>query len=47
MQPAKILLIEDNEADVELLRFALDQQGEEFELEILSDGEAALQFIVK
>ena len=45
MQPAKILLIEDNEADIELFRFALDQQGEEYELEILSDGEAALQFV--
>ncbi|MEO8053324.1 MAG: hypothetical protein ABI833_23230 [Acidobacteriota bacterium] len=31
MQPAKILLIEDNEADIELFRFALDQQGEEYE----------------
>ena len=45
MQPATILRTEDNEADIEVFRFALDRQGEEYELEILSDGEAALQFV--
>lgn len=45
MQPARILAIDDNEADIELLRLALDQQEEDYELEILSDGEAALRFV--
>jgi CheY-like chemotaxis protein len=45
MRPARILVIEDNEADIELLRLALDQQEEDYELEILSDGEEALQFV--
>jgi CheY-like chemotaxis protein len=47
MPPAKILLIEDNDTDVTLLRYALDQQGEDYDLEILSDGEAALQFVAE
>ncbi len=38
MQPARILVIEDNEGDIDMLRFALDQQEEEYELEVLSDG---------
>lgn len=41
----RILLIEDNEIDIALLRHALDQNGHEYELEILSNGEAALAFI--
>src|SRR5216683_2131574 len=45
MQPAKILIIDDNEADILLLRNALDQQGEDYELEILIDGEEALRFV--
>jgi CheY-like chemotaxis protein len=45
MQPVRILIIEDNEADIRLLRFALDQQDEDYELEVLRDGEAALQFV--
>ena len=44
MQPAKILVIDDNEADILLLRDALDQQGANYELEILIDGEEALRF---
>ncbi len=31
-------MIEDNEGDIDMLRFALDQQEEEYELEVLSDG---------
>ena len=42
----KILVVEDNAADIELLRFALDRQGE-YELQILRDGEEALQFIAE
>jgi CheY-like chemotaxis protein len=45
MHPAKIVLIDDNEVDVTLFRYALDQQKEDYELEILSDGAAALQFV--
>ena len=45
MPAAKILVIEDNLPDVEILRFALKEHGEPFELEILNDGEAALQFV--
>jgi len=45
MQPANILIIEDNASDIVLLRHALDQQGQDYELEILSDGEQALQFV--
>lgn len=40
-----ILVVEDNMADVHLLRYALDAQGESYRLEILSDGEAALTFV--
>ncbi len=43
--PAKILVIEDNPADVVLLRLALDQHGEEYELEVLRDGAEAIQFV--
>jgi two-component system, chemotaxis family, response regulator Rcp1 len=42
----KILVIEDNAADIELLRFALDRQGE-YELQVLEDGEEALRFIAE
>ena len=43
--PHRILVIEDNPADVTLLRQALAAQNEPFVLEVLSDGEAALDFI--
>jgi two-component system response regulator len=43
--PVKILVIEDNPGDVVLLRFALDQQQEDYELEVLSDGLAAIHFV--
>jgi CheY-like chemotaxis protein len=45
MHPAKILVIEDNESEIGLLRHALDQSGEPYELEILNDGEEALRFV--
>jgi CheY-like chemotaxis protein len=45
VQPARILVIEDNAFDIVLLRHALDKQGEDYELEVLSDGEAALRFV--
>jgi CheY-like chemotaxis protein len=45
MSLAKILVIEDNEGDVFLLRDALNRQEEDHELEVLSNGEEALQFV--
>jgi CheY-like chemotaxis protein len=44
-KPAKILIVEDNPADVAWLRLALDQQEEDYELEVLLDGEAAIRFV--
>ena len=43
--PARILIIEDNAADVLILRHALDQHGEIYQLDVLRDGEEALRFI--
>ena len=45
MNPARILVVDDNTADVNLLRLALDQQEEEYVLAVLESGEAALQFV--
>lgn len=42
---AQIILIEDNPADVLLLRHALDSQDCQHRLEVLEDGEQALQFV--
>jgi CheY-like chemotaxis protein len=43
--PAKIVVVEDNSADVFLLRHALDQHSEEYVLEVLRDGEEAIDFV--
>jgi len=43
----RILVIEDNVADVFLFRHFLDEQGEEYSLEVLPDGEAALAFVAQ
>src|ERR1700721_1160521 len=45
MNLARILVVDDNTADVNLLRLALDQQQEEYILAALESGEAALRFI--
>src|SRR5262249_42599915 len=45
VDPAKILMIEDSEEDIFLLRYALSQQPHPFELDVLQDGEAALEFV--
>jgi CheY-like chemotaxis protein len=45
--PGKILVIEDNPADVFLLRFALNHHKEEYELELLRDGQEALRFVTQ
>ena len=45
MSVPRIIVIEDNPADVRLLRYALDETGEKHQLEVLSDGEEALRFV--
>ncbi len=45
MSAARILLVDDNTADVSLLRVALDQQNEPYELEVLQTAEEALAFV--
>ena len=45
MPLARILVIDDNDADVCLLRETLDQKENDYELEILRDGEEALRFV--
>ena len=42
-----ILVIEDNWADVYLIRHCLDEHGEPYRLEVLQDGEAALAFVAE
>jgi two-component system response regulator len=37
--------VEDNPGDVVLLRLALDEHKEEYQLEVLQDGEEALRFV--
>jgi CheY-like chemotaxis protein len=44
---ARIVVIEDNPADVLLLRIALDERGEPYDLVVLSDGEQALAYIAE
>jgi CheY-like chemotaxis protein len=44
-KPARIVLIEDNPADVWLLRKALDAQDFNYQLDVLEDGEQALRFV--
>ena len=43
--PAKIVMVEDNSADVFLLRHALDQHDEQYILDVLRDGEEAIEFV--
>lgn len=43
--PARIVVVEDNSADVFLLRHALDQHQESYLLEVLPDGEEAIAFV--
>ena len=43
--PAKIVVVEDNSADVFLLRHALDQHEEDYILDVLRDGEEAIDFV--
>jgi CheY-like chemotaxis protein len=43
--PARIVVVEDNSADVFLLRHALDQHQDPYVLEVLRDGEEAIEFV--
>jgi CheY-like chemotaxis protein len=42
---ARVLQVEDNEADVRLTREALRETGEELRLSVVGDGEQALAFL--
>ena len=44
-QSYHLVLIEDNPADIGLLRYALDEQKEPYTLEVLPDGESALRYV--
>ena len=43
--PVQVLLVEDAEPDVYLVREALKRAGGDFQLTVLEDGEKAVQFI--
>ncbi len=43
--PTKILLVDDNPADVELIQMALAAGDDEKDLHVVRDGEAALEFL--
>ncbi|HWF11585.1 MAG TPA: response regulator [Bryobacteraceae bacterium] len=45
MSVARILVVDDNAADVNLLRRALDAQKVKYHMDVLSNGEDALRFI--
>lgn len=45
MGPARILLVDDSTADVSLLRVALNQQNQPYELDVLETAEQALAFV--
>ena len=44
-RPARVLLVEDNEADVRLTREALREAGENVRLSAVGDGELALAYL--
>ena len=46
MSKPKILVIDDNPSDVHLLQLALGGKNCEFEIEIATDGEAAIQVVL-
>ncbi len=45
MSSLKILIVDDNESDIFLLRHALDELGEDYHLVVLEDGEQAIEFV--
>jgi chemotaxis family two-component system response regulator Rcp1 len=44
-RPARVLLVEDNEADVRLTREALREAGDDVRLSAVGDGEQALRYL--
>lgn len=46
-QTPKILVVEDNDADVHLLREAMRQHQIDADLQVLQDGELAIQYVKK
>jgi CheY-like chemotaxis protein len=44
-RPARVLLVEDNEADVRLTREALRESGEKVRLSSVGDGDKAIAFL--
>jgi len=45
MSKPRIVIVEDNPGDVDVLRIALDQQEDDYELMVLRDGAEALQYV--
>lgn len=45
MNPARIVVVDDNTADVNLLRMALDQRHEPYRLDVLQTSEEAFRFV--
>jgi chemotaxis family two-component system response regulator Rcp1 len=43
--PCKIILMEDNAGDEQILRRAFDRHGQPYVLEVLADGEAASRYL--
>jgi len=44
-EPFRILLVEDNRADVYLMQKAMEDAGVKFELTVIEDGGSALEFV--
>ena len=45
MSRSRIVIVQDNPADIELIRMALDQLQEPYQLNVLHDGAEALRFV--
>ena len=45
MSGARIVLVDDNIADVKLLKLAFDERGKDYDLHVLRSGGAALHFV--
>lgn len=45
MAPARIVLVDDNVADVKLMKIAFAGKGSDYQLEVLRSGEDALRFV--
>jgi CheY-like chemotaxis protein len=45
MAAPKILVVEDSPSDIYILRRALEDLGEEFDLDIVTDGSRAIQYV--